>query len=53
MNTLQINGVEKKNWTLENNSDETVFPPTNTLEGWYIFHLKGLRLKYFCTMSGS
>ena len=31
----------KKTWTFDYHSDETVFPTRNTLEGWYLFYLKG------------
>ena len=36
-----VKGVEKKPWTFENQSDESVSLDPNMLEGWYIFHLKG------------
>ena len=52
-----IKDVEKQNF--ENNSDETLPPATNMLEGWYIFQLKGGSIalsgvkKHFSTTSGS
>ena len=36
-----LKGVEKKTWTFENHSDETVSSFSNMLGGWYIFYMKG------------
>ena len=52
-----IKGVEKKTYTFENHSDETVFSAKNILEGCFIKKVGSLALsgvqKHFCMISGS
>ena len=52
-----LKGVEKKTYTFENHSDETVFSAKNILEGCFIKKVGSLALsgvqKHFCMISGS